>query len=242
LSARLPHADDTNGSNTSEFENKNDDLQSFQRELAQFEYADENEDENDNEEEEDEEEEDEEEVARLERRSRRRKNSVVSLSSSTTAGVDDEISWDDSGMQVSYVSVPVPTNIQGRQSSNTPTTVVGPTGETRLLVVKALNSLSKQLRKQHFTIALGVRKHARVPIINMETRFGYECDIALGGHNGTDTSAYAANQIQRFDSFAAVVLVLKILLSQQGLDKPFTGGLGSFKLYVLVANHVSVVR
>jgi hypothetical protein len=38
-------------------------------------------------------------------------------------------------------------------------------------------------------------------------------------------------------SFAVVVLLLKVLLAQQGLDKPFTGGLGSFKLYVLVANH-----
>ena len=35
-----------------------------------------------------------------------------------------------------------------------------------------------------------------------------------------------------------VVLLLKVLLAQQGLDKPFTGGLGSFKLYVLVANHI----
>jgi hypothetical protein len=39
-------------------------------------------------------------------------------------------------------------------------------------------------------------------------------------------------------SFAVVVLLLKVLLAQQGLDKPFTGGLGSFKLYVLVANHI----
>jgi DNA polymerase sigma len=34
-------------------------------------------------------------------------------------------------------------------------------------------------------------------------------------------------------------MLLKILLNQHELDKPFTGGLGSFKLYVLVANHVS---
>ena len=40
-------------------------------------------------------------------------------------------------------------------------------------------------------------------------------------------------------SFAPVVIVLKILLNQQGLDKPFSGGLGSYKLYVLVASHVS---
>lgn len=40
-------------------------------------------------------------------------------------------------------------------------------------------------------------------------------------------------------SFATVVLFLKILFFQQDLDKPFTGGLGSYKLYVLVAHHVS---
>lgn len=39
-------------------------------------------------------------------------------------------------------------------------------------------------------------------------------------------------------SFATVVLVLKILLAQNDLDQPFTGGLGSYKLYVLVAHHL----
>jgi hypothetical protein len=44
-------------------------------------------------------------------------------------------------------------------------------------------------------------------------------------------------QSKRF-SFASVVLLLKVVSVQQGLDKPFTGGLGSYKLYVLVAHHV----
>jgi hypothetical protein len=39
-------------------------------------------------------------------------------------------------------------------------------------------------------------------------------------------------------SFATVILVLKVLLAQQDLDKPFTGGLGSYKLYVLLAHHL----
>jgi hypothetical protein len=51
-------------------------------------------------------------------------------------------------------------------------------------------------------------------------------------------SVIAQNSRSVFFSFAPVVLALKIILSQHGLDKPFTGGLGSFKLYVLVANHV----
>jgi hypothetical protein len=41
-----------------------------------------------------------------------------------------------------------------------------------------------------------------------------------------------------FSSFAPVVLVLKALMEQQNLDKPFIGGLGSYKLYVLVAYHI----
>jgi DNA polymerase sigma len=41
-----------------------------------------------------------------------------------------------------------------------------------------------------------------------------------------------------FSSFAPIVLILKVLMAQQDLDKPFTGGLGSYKLYVLVAYHI----
>lgn len=42
----------------------------------------------------------------------------------------------------------------------------------------------------------------------------------------------------RFLSFSTVVLFLKALLHQHRLDVPFTGGLGSYKLYVLVAFHI----
>jgi DNA polymerase sigma len=39
-------------------------------------------------------------------------------------------------------------------------------------------------------------------------------------------------------SFSTVVLFLKTLLAQHDLDVPFRGGLGSYKLYVLVAYHL----
>ena len=48
-------------------------------------------------------------------------------------------------------------------------------------------------------------------------------------------------RVLSFYSFPVVVLFLKILLSQHDLDKPFSGGLGSFKLYVLVASHVRIL-
>jgi len=39
-----------------------------------------------------------------------------------------------------------------------------------------------------------------------------------------------------------MVLLLKVLLSQHGLDVPFDGGLGSYKLYVLVKHHLDLYR
>ena len=123
--------------------------------------------------------------------------SVVSLSSST-AGSDAQDSFDDSGMEVSF-HTSLPKGQARRQKPSPPT--FGPTGEARVQVVKALNALSKKLRKIRATTQLCLRKHARVPIINMETSFGYECDIAVGGHNGTDTSAYASLQIGRFQRY-----------------------------------------
>lgn len=115
----------------------------------------------------------------------------------------------------------------------------GPTGEVRTKVVSALSKLSKHLWKSSFAQNLHVRKNAKVPIICMTTVYGFDSDVAIGGHNGMDTSQYVKSLVQKFDSFATVVLFLKILLQQMDLDKPFTGGLGSFRLYVLVANHVS---
>lgn len=70
------------------------------------------------------------------------------------------------------------------------------------------------------------------------TSMGFHTDIAIGGHNGSDTSLFASKQVERYHSFAPVVLVLKIIMGQQYLDEPFTGGLGSYKLYVLVAHHI----
>jgi hypothetical protein len=79
---------------------------------------------------------------------------------------------------------------------------------------------------------------ARVPIVKLETKLGFEADIAIGGHNGTDTSFYAAAQAEKYKSFAPVILFLKVIMAQQRLDVPFQGGMGSYKLYVLLAHHI----
>eukprot|EP00536_Pseudo-nitzschia_multiseries_P008256 jgi/Psemu1/197686/e_gw1.208.3.1 len=175
-------------------------------------------------------------------RRRPRGQSLVSLSSSTTCSVEAVAKLDESEMEVSFVvnggasaSANASANASRKQTTDRDK-VVGPTGRTRTLVVRSLFRLTKPLRS--FSRQIHVRSKARVPIINMITNYGFECDIALGGHNGTDTSSYASTQLSRFKSFSTLVVFLKVLLSQQGLDKPFTGGLGSYALYVMVASHI----
>lgn len=120
-------------------------------------------------------------------RKRFRGDSLLSLPSSTTGSEDDR--WNDSQMEVSYL-------VDAKAS---PMAKCGPSGQTKTKVINALYRLARPLGP--YATNLHVRKKARVPIINMVTRFGYECDIAIGGHNGTDTSSYASAQASRFKRY-----------------------------------------
>jgi hypothetical protein len=105
-------------------------------------------------------------------------------------------------------------------------------------VVKLLKLAARILSKHRWVTAIHVRAHAKVPIVNLSTPFGVEVDLGVGGATGVDTSDYSSSLAARFpDAFSPTVLALKALLRQWDLDKPFTGGLGSFKLYVMVAAH-----
>ncbi|CAB9519065.1 expressed unknown protein (Partial), partial [Seminavis robusta] len=158
----------------------------------------------------------------------RTEQAVISLSSDDEDD-DDEEDDDLDDMQVSFVAHP---------TNNGKNTTIGPSGAVRAEVVNVLNSLGNILRRRQFTTSVTVIRKARVPIVKFQTKLGFEGDVAMGGHNGTDTSQFAMSQVQRFKSFATVVMALKIMLWQQGLDIPFHGGLGSYKLYVLVAHHL----
>lgn len=115
---------------------------------------------------------------------------------------------------------------------------LGPTGLARQHVTTCLGLIRRKLQKRKFARSTIFIKTARVPIVKMTTSLGFESDIAIGGHNGSDTSPYAGSQTEKYRSFAPVVLALKVVLQQTNLDEPFAGGLGSYKLYVLVAYHI----
>ncbi len=133
-------------------------------------------------------------------------------SSSSSADFDDECSSSDSDDKpfnssknvVIELSLTSDIGRNGKQLSglgggqHAKKPMMGPTGKARTQVVSALVSLTRQLRKSNFTHTIECRTKARVPIVNCSTRTGFEGDIAIGGHNGVDTSMYASSQVKRF--------------------------------------------
>ncbi|GAX16469.1 hypothetical protein FisN_19Lh049 [Fistulifera solaris] len=132
-------------------------------------------------------------------------NRYVSLSSESSddeSVLDDEDDTNVDNMQVSFFNNP----LQAR---------VGPTGRIRNKVLDALGSFRQDLRSMN---SKWIRKvtfitKARVPILKMDTILGVEVDVAIGGHNGTDTSQFAAKQSELYKRYASLWCIFCYRLS-----------------------------
>jgi len=80
-----------------------------------------------------------------------------------------------------------------------------------------------------------LRSRARVPIISFVTRSCIACDISLGMQSKHTTDLVTQMRDNSGAEFLPVAVFLKMFLTLQELDQPFTGGIGSFKLYAMVA-------
>uniref|UniRef100_A0A7S3HNA6 Uncharacterized protein n=1 Tax=Spumella elongata TaxID=89044 RepID=A0A7S3HNA6_9STRA len=110
--------------------------------------------------------------------------------------------------------------------------------EARKEKLEILAKLYKTIKSMAWVQRIEFRKHARVPILNLTHRNGVECDVSLDMSQQA-TSLVVRSLLQRCGpALAKLSAFLKIYLNQLGLDAPFTGGLGSYKLYVLLARHI----
>jgi hypothetical protein len=120
-----------------------------------------------------------------------------------------------------------------------------------------LATLSQYLRSLDYTRALEFRSKARVPIINLIHKGDIECDISIGlsnqktnnliqllsyQHNtispqqgqGRCSSSSSSSSSQFTKIFFEISCFLKIFFHQFYLDLPYTGGLGSYKIYGMI--------
>ena len=110
--------------------------------------------------------------------------------------------------------------------------------------VAALTALHDVIAAEGWTHTLQLRSRAVVPIIAcVDHGSGVALDISLGQvaggsrHKllGEDTTAVAAAFVRRWPTlFPPLVVLLKLVLAQHN-STPWSGGIGSFKLYCLVA-------
>ena len=94
------------------------------------------------------------------------------------------------------------------------------------------------------------RGRASVPVVVLEDRAtGLSADISVqdaraGGHGaaavtGAITTRAVAAMVSEWPCvFRPLAVFLKAALNEAGLNKPFTGGLGSFKLCALIAHYL----
>ena len=128
--------------------------------------------------------------------------------SSSDSSDDDAYREFVSGSNTTSLELSITSNKSNDEDVRAEPAVVGPRGKARTRVISALLSLTRQLRmSSKFTHTIECRTKARVPIINCSTRMGFEGDIAIGGHNGVDTSMYAMSQVKRFRRWVVCVRI-----------------------------------
>ena len=102
--------------------------------------------------------------------------------------------------------------------------------------VVALRELSGALRRHRFAGSLNLVAKAKVPIIKLVTRrFQVSVDISCA-HNGPRQLRIIRRYMDAYAPFRPLVLVLKLVLSQHQLNEPFSGGVGSYLLTLMVAS------
>jgi hypothetical protein len=108
----------------------------------------------------------------------------------------------------------------------------------RETALSRLKALVAQLKGMDWTNKIDFRPRAKVPIINFFHSNSVECDVSIG-LAAKDTSELVKSLKEKTGPVLFVLSAfLKIYLNQLELDKPFTGGLGSFKLYLMIATHI----
>ncbi|GMH72388.1 hypothetical protein TrLO_g1672 [Triparma laevis f. longispina] len=106
----------------------------------------------------------------------------------------------------------------------------------RKKTVKYLKKIAKPLYSSPYCKKTLLLSKAKVPIITLTTPWNVSLDIAIEGL-GEDTSSYSGQFTHR-SNYANLVRFVKTLLKCYNYDRVYTGGVGSYKVYVM-AGYIS---
>jgi DNA polymerase sigma len=111
----------------------------------------------------------------------------------------------------------------------------------RLKYLDTLRALFGHIKTLGWVREIELRSKAKVPIINVVHNSGVHIDISMGLSAEDTTDKVRLLYSVYPEAFLPLACFLKVFLFMHDLDKPFTGGIGSYKLYVMIAFILSTV-
>ena len=86
---------------------------------------------------------------------------------------------------------------------------------------------------------------ARIPVLKIKSTSGVPVDITISDsthHTGLRARDLIVRYLEEAPQLAPMVVVLKSFLRELGLNDPYTGGMSSYSLVVLLWNYLCEVR
>jgi len=105
-----------------------------------------------------------------------------------------------------------------------------------------LPTLYEALRQEPWVTQVQYIDTASVPVIKLHTSDDIPIDITMSqpSHSGKKTKTLLLQFLQDYKELRYLVIVLKQFLRQQGLHNPYTGGLGSYCLCLMVTSFLQI--
>lgn len=108
-------------------------------------------------------------------------------------------------------------------------------------VVQRLRALGKELDRQDVCRQLQVIDSARVPIVKYrDKQTGILIDVSLATNNGLKNNAYMRKYLKTYPALRPLMIVLKHFLRMRGLHETYSGGIGSYALFLMVVSHLQL--
>eukprot|EP00730_Choanoeca_flexa_P016790 TRINITY_DN8000_c1_g3_i1.p1 TRINITY_DN8000_c1_g3~~TRINITY_DN8000_c1_g3_i1.p1 ORF type:complete len:387 (+),score=63.97 TRINITY_DN8000_c1_g3_i1:127-1287(+) len=121
-----------------------------------------------------------------------------------------------------------------------------PTSDVDLVVIGSwpkppLNTLAKALKAAKLVTDMQVIAKARVPIIKFRDRAtSVHVDISFNMPTGPEDALVIQQKMKELPAIRPLVLILKQFLMERSLNEVFTGGLGSYAIFLMVLSFLQM--
>ncbi|KAK6589516.1 TRF4 5 nucletotidyl transferase [Cryptosporidium xiaoi] len=100
---------------------------------------------------------------------------------------------------------------------------------------RRLREFAKVLKDLNLCTGIELILTAKVPIIKyVDSEACISVDVSLSQESSIDTTKHIAECLEKFGHLRPLLLIIKLMLHQRGLDETYLGGLGSYSQFCLV--------